>query len=102
MLKAPFHYRWMDVFLKVFPDACVIQTHCDPSRALPSCCSLSANHDRDRVLKFLDLEQMLWLDGKIRTREEWQELVEASGFEIQQTVQTSVVDIAIIEISEKV
>jgi hypothetical protein len=40
LLKAPHHMVEIDTLLEVFPDACVIQTHRDPLKAIPSCCSL--------------------------------------------------------------
>jgi hypothetical protein len=40
VLKYPAHMRELDVLLAVYPDACVVQTHRDPARVLPSVCSL--------------------------------------------------------------
>ncbi|WP_161830714.1 sulfotransferase family protein [Steroidobacter agaridevorans] len=40
LLKCPIHMTDIDTLLEVFPDACVIQTHRDPARAIPSLCSL--------------------------------------------------------------
>ena len=45
VLKAPSHLYFLDVLTKVFPDACVVQTHRDPCSVLPSACSL-AYHTR--------------------------------------------------------
>lgn len=42
VVKSPFHLFNLDVLLEVFPDACIIQTHRDPTKVLPSWCSLSA------------------------------------------------------------
>ena len=39
LLKNPGHVAEMDCLLDVLPDACVIQTHRDPVRAIPSLCS---------------------------------------------------------------
>jgi Sulfotransferase family len=39
LLKNPGHVAQMDCLLEVLPDACVIQTHRDPVRAIPSLCS---------------------------------------------------------------
>ena len=51
-LKTPHHMEYLDVFLKIFPDATVVQTHRDPRKTLPSFCSMVA-HNRaifsDRV-----------------------------------------------------
>ena len=40
VLKYPAHMRELDVLLGVYPDACIVQTHRDPARVLPSICSL--------------------------------------------------------------
>jgi hypothetical protein len=42
LLKSPGHLMAMDALVEVFPDACIVQTHRDPLRALPSACSLIA------------------------------------------------------------
>ncbi len=43
VLKTPHHMEYLDVFLKVFPDATVVQAHRDPRRALASFCSMVAH-----------------------------------------------------------
>ena len=40
VLKYPAHMRELDVLLSVYPDACIVQTHRDPVKVLPSICSL--------------------------------------------------------------
>jgi len=40
LLKNPGHIHHLDQLLAVFPDACVVQTHRDPVKALPSLCSV--------------------------------------------------------------
>ncbi|MEE9606468.1 MAG: sulfotransferase [Myxococcota bacterium] len=40
VLKYPAHLRHLDVLLETYPDACIVQTHRDPARLLPSLCSL--------------------------------------------------------------
>jgi hypothetical protein len=40
VLKYPAHLRWLPALLDVYPDACIVQTHRDPARVLPSLCSL--------------------------------------------------------------
>jgi hypothetical protein len=40
LLKYPVHMRHLDALLEVYPDACIVQTHRDPTRVLPSYCSL--------------------------------------------------------------
>lgn len=42
-LKYPAHLRHLDVLLETYPDACIVQTHRDPARVLPSLCSLVTN-----------------------------------------------------------
>jgi hypothetical protein len=39
LLKNPGHIAQIDALLMVFPDACIVQTHRDPLRAIPSLCS---------------------------------------------------------------
>ena len=43
VLKTPHHMEYLDVFLKTFPDAKIIQTHRDPMKTLPSFCSMVAH-----------------------------------------------------------
>jgi len=40
LLKNPGHLWDLDSLFDIFPDACVIQTHRDPARSIPSVCSL--------------------------------------------------------------
>ena len=40
VLKTPHHLEWLDVLLKVFPGATIIQTHRDPAQTLASFCSM--------------------------------------------------------------
>ncbi len=42
VLKYPSHMRHLGALLKAYPDACIVQTHRDPARVLPSLCSLIA------------------------------------------------------------
>ena len=42
LLKSPAHLFWIDVLLETFPDACIVQTHRDPLKAIGSYCSLAA------------------------------------------------------------
>jgi len=41
VLKSPAHLYSLDALFSVFPDACLIQTHRDPKKVIPSICSLS-------------------------------------------------------------
>lgn len=40
LLKNPGHITHLDALLTVFPDACIIQTHRDPAKCIPSVCAL--------------------------------------------------------------
>jgi Sulfotransferase family len=40
VLKDPVHLMFMGALLDRFPDACIIQTHRDPAKSIPSLCSL--------------------------------------------------------------
>ena len=42
LLKAPAHLFHLDILLAVFPDACVVQNHRAPIKAIPSLASLSS------------------------------------------------------------
>lgn len=42
VLKYPAHMRHLRTLLEIHPDACLVQTHRDPGRVLPSLCSLIA------------------------------------------------------------
>ena len=42
VLKAPAHLYGIDSLLAVYPDACIVQTHRDPLKVIPSVCSLAA------------------------------------------------------------
>lgn len=42
LLKYPVHMRNLEAFLEVYPDACIVQTHRDPLRVMPSYISLIA------------------------------------------------------------
>lgn len=40
VVKYPSHMAWIDTLFEVYPDACIIQTHRDPAKAIPSFASL--------------------------------------------------------------
>jgi hypothetical protein len=46
ILKSPVHLRQLNVLLKVFPDANIVQTHRDPESFMPSVCSMHATFKR--------------------------------------------------------
>ena len=45
VLKTPHHMEYLDVILKVFPEACIVQTHRDPQKTTGSFCSM-VSHGR--------------------------------------------------------
>jgi len=67
LLKYPVHMKHLGALLAVYPDACIVQTHRDPARVLPSLCSLIAGWrgiyedapDRRAIAKWL---VDLWAD----------------------------------------
>ncbi len=66
VLKTPHHMEYLDVFLKIFPSATVVQTHRDPRKTVPSFCSMVA-HSRGMFSDHVDPEEIAkhWL-RKIR------------------------------------
>lgn len=62
VLKTPQHMEHLDVFLKVFPEALVVQTHRDPRKTVPSFCSMVA-HGRGIFSDAVDPEEIAshWL-----------------------------------------
>jgi hypothetical protein len=47
LLKSPGQHVWgLKWLFEVFPDACVVQTHRDPAKCIPSVCSLSTSRQR--------------------------------------------------------
>ncbi len=57
LLKDPAHLLGLDHILELFPDACVIQTHRDPLKSLPSNCSLYA-HSRIMCSDAVDAREL--------------------------------------------
>ncbi len=57
VLKTPHHMEYLDVFLKVFPTATVVQTHRDPRKTMPSFCSMVA-HNRGIFSDHVDPEEI--------------------------------------------
>jgi len=67
------------------------------SRLLLIDATLDEANGKDRIGKLLDLEQMFWVSGALRTEPEWTQLLTTAGFEIVDTRRTSIVDATIIE-----
>lgn len=57
LLKDPAHLLGLEHILEIFPDACVIQTHRDPLKSLPSNCSLYA-HSRIMFSDEIDAREL--------------------------------------------
>jgi hypothetical protein len=62
---------------------------------------IDPGNSRDRIVKLLDLEQMFWLNGALRTLDEWKSLLTTSGFRLVQTRSTEIVDAFILEAAKK-
>lgn len=43
VLKTPHHLEYLGVILEVFRDVCIVQTHRDPKKSIPSFCSMVAH-----------------------------------------------------------
>ncbi|WP_419846438.1 sulfotransferase family protein [Candidatus Poriferisocius sp.] len=71
VLKTPHHLEYLDVLLKVFDSATVVQTHRDPRVAVPSFCSMVA-HGRGMFSDHVDPIEIgrHWCD-KTRRMVEW-------------------------------
>jgi len=68
VLKYPVHMRHLRSLFDTYPDACIVQTHRDPAKVIPSLCSLVAGwraiyeYDSDR--RAVAKSQIdLWADG---------------------------------------
>lgn len=93
-LKTPHHMEYLDVFLKVFPEAVVVQTHRDPCRTLPSFCSMVA-HARAIFSDHVDLadiaahwrrktRRMVELAMQTRARNEPGRFIDVSYYDLVQ------------------
>ena len=77
LLKSPMHLFGLSTLMDVLPDSCVVQTHRDPAKSLPSVCSLTATAIRP-ICSTIDVDAVgvsarktlkLWLDRGIAARE---------------------------------
>lgn len=57
VLKAPAHMFGINALLEIFPDACIVMTHRDPLKVIPSTCSLGAGF-RGIVSDRVDLRRL--------------------------------------------
>lgn len=62
---------------------------------------LDPRNSKDRIGKLLDLEQMFWLNGTLRTLDQWQALLTKTGFRISELRRTQVVDAVILQLEKK-
>ena len=93
VLKTPHHMEYLDVFLKTFPDATIIQTHRDPRKALPSFCSMVAP-------RAAACSAIAWIRGKLQDtgaerRAGWVDMTEAvrSGADSERFIDVSYYDL---------
>jgi hypothetical protein len=68
LLKYPVHVRHLRALLEVYPDACIVHTHRDPTTVMQSCTSMVAGfralHEDDIDRVAISREQMeLWASG---------------------------------------
>jgi hypothetical protein len=59
---------------------------------------LDPRNGKDRVIKLLDLEQMFWLSGRLRTWPEWRVMCERAGLTARSYRSTPLVDGMLIEV----
>ena len=90
--------------LRDWDDQSVIKILNNCHRAMPSDAVLlviDATMDprnlEDRIAKLLDVEQMLWLSGKLRTTQEWDEILDQTGFRRIHEQRTAIADAVILE-----
>ena len=57
ILKSPHHLRYLNPLTEVYPDACLVQTHRDPVKVIPSFISLIIS-TRGIFTKYLDLKTL--------------------------------------------
>jgi hypothetical protein len=89
LLKDPAHLLGLEHILECFPDACVVQTHRDPLRSLPSNCSLYA-HSRIMFSDEVDARELgayvaggIWPDALDVALEARKRLPEENFFDLR-------------------
>ena len=58
---------------------------------------MGTGENSDRLQKMIDLEQLFWLGGRMRTQDEWTQLLSSCGFSVISVNGTSIADVTIIE-----
>lgn len=72
LLKNPGHIWSLDLLLEQFPDACIVQTHRDPARSIPSVCNILLSIRKAVQADNIDLteigarEMSVWLEATKR------------------------------------
>lgn len=87
VLKYPVHMRNLRSLLEVYPDACFVQTHRDPSKIMPSVCSLVAGwralYERDVDVRAIGQWQLeLWASSLEHTMEVREQLDGSRFFDL--------------------
>ena len=67
ILKCPDHMWHLDALLDVFPDACIVWTHRDPGKSIPSYCSLASLNWRLIYGEFNPRELGPYLETRLKT-----------------------------------
>ncbi len=71
VLKTPLHMHYLNELLAVFPDACIVQTHRDPMKVIPSFCNLIYSFRKtfsDNLdINLLGAECVNWIDEMIES-----------------------------------
>lgn len=100
VLKTPHHMEYLDVILKVFPEATIVQTHRDPQKTTGSFCSM-VSHGRGVFSDEVDAKEVArhWvrkvdrlMQRSIQVREESQEnrFVDVSYYDLLKDPQKEV------------
>lgn len=80
VLKTPHHMEYLDVILKVFPEAVIVQTHRDPQKTTGSFCSM-VSHGRGVFSDSVDAQEVAqhWVRKVDRLMQRSIEVREQSG-----------------------
>lgn len=92
VLKTPHHMEYLDVILKVFPDATIVQTHRDPQKTTGSFCSM-VSHGRGVFSDQVDarevaqhwmrkVNRLMQLSIEVRERANNQRFVDVSYYDL--------------------
>jgi hypothetical protein len=87
LLKNPGHIWALDLLLEQFPDACIVQTHRDPVKSIPSVCNLLLSMRRAAQAGTVDLR-----DIGARELSVWSEAVQRAD-QVRANYKGTVVDV---------